>query len=469
MRVVEAALLLLLAPAVTCQWLTAVHLADLPALILGSSDPLHTYKCLVLTGRDDGGADTLRTALGDPRCAIVALTGGVTVLVSPARGSLTVRRSVSVACEQLLAGLTIPSLGSPIPTRLANASASLASNASAERLGAKLVKGCVLDGAQLAGSFQSIVSVKGGSSVNFTDIQFVNGGAPEGGALLINGTRLVVVDHCSFTNNGATVSGGAVASINSALAVIGSVFRGNTVTAPALAPAEGGAVFASGGELAVTLCSFGNNVATIGGGIFVSNTNLQIHWSAFFNNAGGAVAQFGTGNFNPLVRTLISFNVFAGNVATNGSALLVYGSGQAGSLQLDVNHCHFLNNTATQFGGAIATSNGVASNLTANEFKLNTDSCPLTPPGSSIYIDLAGPCLDVVAVHSQLLPTCGVISLQHLVRRSLPDGTTCSPLQTQLLGPFCCQSDPLLDGLCKVSKLSPTAGCPAPVRHRLAA
>ncbi len=35
-----------------------------------------SYACLVLTPLDDDGADTLRTALGDPRCAVVKLAGG---------------------------------------------------------------------------------------------------------------------------------------------------------------------------------------------------------------------------------------------------------------------------------------------------------------------------------------------------------------------------------------------------------
>ena len=275
-------------------------------------------------------------------------------------------------------------------------------------------------------------------------------------------------------SNNVAGTGGAVAAVSSAVVVIGSIFSGNTAIdtlPPALgiAPGNGGAVFVSGGELAVTLSSFGNNVALIaGGGIYVSSTNLQLHFATFFSNTGGAVAQFGA--LSPTVRTLISFSVFTGNEATpNGGALLIDGTGQAGSLTLDVNHCHFIQNSASGLGGAIATSNGVASNLTANEFKNNTDACPGSP-GSSIYIDVNGACLDVVAVRSQLIPTCGVLTLQNQVRRTLPGGITCSTLQPQLLGPYCCQSGPLLDKLCSVGYLSASNGCPAaPVRRLLAA
>jgi predicted outer membrane repeat protein len=458
MRCCVAALLLLLAPAASSQRLTAVHLADLPALILASPDPLHTYKCLVLTGRDDGAPDTLRVALGDPRCAIVAIKGGVTVFVNPALGSLPVRRSVSIVCEQLLAGLTTPG-GSLVPIRLANASNATA----ADRLGAKMVAGCVLDGSLLSG--QSVVSVKSVKSFNVTDVKFVNGNAVNGGALLLNATRLAVLDHCDFNNNAASANGGAVAAFNSALVIIGSVFSSNSASA-----GNGGAVFVTGGELAVELSLFGKNVAAVGGGIYVSTSNLQIHFSTFSNNTG-AVAQFGV--LSPSVRTLISFSVFTSNVATpSGGALLVLGSGRAGSLTLDVDHCHFISNSASGLGGAIATSNGVASNLTANEFKNNSDACPGSP-GSSIYIDVNGACLDVVAVRSQLAPTCGVLTLQNQVRRTLPGDTTCSVLQPQLLGPYCCQSDPLLGKLlCNVAFLNASRGCagvPQPGRRRLAA
>ena len=39
-----------------------------------------SYACLVLTALDDGGPDTLRTALGDPRCAVVKLAAGCAAL-----------------------------------------------------------------------------------------------------------------------------------------------------------------------------------------------------------------------------------------------------------------------------------------------------------------------------------------------------------------------------------------------------
>jgi hypothetical protein len=46
-----------------------------------------SYACLVLTPLDDDGADTLRTALGDPRCAVVKLAGGCVVVLGGREGA----------------------------------------------------------------------------------------------------------------------------------------------------------------------------------------------------------------------------------------------------------------------------------------------------------------------------------------------------------------------------------------------
>jgi hypothetical protein len=57
-----------------------------------SGEKLATFTCLVVTDSDDGGADTLRAALGDSRCSTVKIAAGC----APARCCSCLRIATSM-------------------------------------------------------------------------------------------------------------------------------------------------------------------------------------------------------------------------------------------------------------------------------------------------------------------------------------------------------------------------------------
>jgi hypothetical protein len=56
--------------------LSAEDAARFPVFGVSTTGVTVRYACTVFTDLDDGGPDTLRTALGDVRCAVVQLAGG---------------------------------------------------------------------------------------------------------------------------------------------------------------------------------------------------------------------------------------------------------------------------------------------------------------------------------------------------------------------------------------------------------
>jgi len=67
-------------------------------------------SCAVFTDLDDGGSDTLRTAVGDPRCTRIALAAGLTVALTR---PLVITRSLRLECDYGAA--VVASLVPPFP------------------------------------------------------------------------------------------------------------------------------------------------------------------------------------------------------------------------------------------------------------------------------------------------------------------------------------------------------------------
>jgi len=182
----------LLALSCAAQHAAAVRRAQLQApadfhadsfLFAGNISP--QYSCLVLTDLDDGGTDTLRVALGDPRCVRVAIAAGLTIAVTQ---PLVVTRSVRIECDYgaaVIAPLVPPvpqtplwdSLGGAAPQLAATGGAGVADNAT---LAGALPGACALDGGGVTRLITVPRTAPSGLRVNVTNVGLRSGFA--GGA-----------------------------------------------------------------------------------------------------------------------------------------------------------------------------------------------------------------------------------------------------------------------------------------------
>lgn len=158
-------------------------------------------------------------------------------------------------------------------------------------------------------------------------------GGARGGAIAFGalGAGSVIVSNSTFLNNTTTGGGGALAMLSSTVnwTVLNCAFEGNSATASANIPAQGGAISFSGGVTGgVTGCLFKNNTAAVQGGAIRmgssgSNTNPNVLTNCTFvgNTApdGGAIWRQMSGN--SLVTHIVNCT-FSGNSASgNGSGL----------------------------------------------------------------------------------------------------------------------------------------------------
>ena len=208
-------------------------------------------------------------------------------------------------------------------------------------------------------------------------------------------SRIFEVDFASVTLNDLDLinghvsgisddgDGGAVEDFIANLTVNNCSFSGNSAR-------SGGAIYDFGGNLTVNNCAFSGNTANdptfaFGGAIYVTPANplppgvqglypiLSINNSTFSGNTatdGGAIfdSAFPTSFKNP--QMAISGCSFSGNSATNGGAVYL-----DGSTHVTISTSSFVNNTATQQGGAInavAPSGFVQLTVTQDTFSGNT-------------------------------------------------------------------------------------------------
>jgi predicted outer membrane repeat protein len=186
------------------------------------------------------------------------------------------------------------------------------------------------------------------------------------------GELYTIISDCTFTNNSASFSGGAISGEN-IININDSTFEGNH------AHQSGGAVCSDNGRLTITNCDFINNSAYCGGAIgcneisdpynltiinsyFTNNTasgdggaifthNMVINNSVFTNNTSkpyGSGSRFAGAVFCQ-ENGIITGSLFKGNSAGMGGAV-VYGNGS-----LNISNSDFINNTAYS-GGAITCS-----------------------------------------------------------------------------------------------------------------
>jgi predicted outer membrane repeat protein len=232
--------------------------------------------------------------------------------------------------------------------------------------------------------------IMGGVFVKLQNLMIENGKADNGGAIYNTMSNGLTIKDCTFNNNTATNSGGAIYN-DGALIVTGCTFKGNTATgANAVGGAiynrpftfnvtgstftgnsanyEGGAIFNHGGDVNQPVEISGNtfvgNKAFYGGAIYNDDdSNMTVTNSNFkdntHNGTGGAI--YNNGN-----NLKITGSTFTGNQADDGAGAIYNSDFSA----LTVTRSTFTNNNAGGGGGAIM-NNG---NLTVTSSTLYNNS-----------------------------------------------------------------------------------------------
>ena len=155
------------------------------------------------------------------------------------------------------------------------------------------------------------------------------------------------VDRCTFENNKAIFTSGAIYFTGGSVSVIrNSYFFNNSAI-----EASGGAVYSIGGSLIIEDSSFtNNNAGDHGGAVYLigeANT-FSIERCTFLNNAardeGGAVSlSHSNFNLNLFLRSTIDSSRFEGNSAGRGGAVFKRG----GNIGFNISRSSFVNNTSS--------------------------------------------------------------------------------------------------------------------------
>lgn len=210
-------------------------------------------------------------------------------------------------------------------------------------------------------SADRIFTIQSGKNVSIQNLTITNGHVTNdnGSAILNNG--ILTVNRCNFTNNTAEAnpgdlgSGGAIYNSGN-LTVSNSIFTGNTANA-------GGGIFNDNGTLTVTGSKFIENTASwYGAGIATIGVDgiVTVTGCKFLENSGRGIAidssmvivtnctftrNNNSGIDNQGILAVID-SVFAENKGNDGGAISALGP-------ITAIGCTFINNTATQNGGAI--------------------------------------------------------------------------------------------------------------------
>ena len=201
-----------------------------------------------------------------------------------------------------------------------------------------------------------------------------------GGAIHASANAIVEILECYFKGNEALRFGGAISIFGKKLVIRSSLFENNTAMSKYQSNTRGGAVFVNTKIISEVLnCSFSQNEATLAGGaISTQGKILVIKFSIFEYNAaltkytsfswGGAVYSY-TDSILEILNCSFKWNKATsgeGAVSTNGktltikSSLFEYNVGIRGGAVytaaeaiIEILECHFKGNEGTPFGGAI--------------------------------------------------------------------------------------------------------------------
>ncbi len=218
-----------------------------------------------------------------------------------------------------------------------------------------------------------------GGSLTLDTVTFDNNSTQAlGGAIYAFGDAVVDIDDCLFVDNSAGSNGAAI-NASTGITVRNSVFQGNSA-------GSGGAAYLSGttSDSLFEGVTFDLNLATgSGGAVLFLGRELFIDGLIATGNettsgAGGVLAVTGTAH----VKNVEIINaLFKGNMSQDGGAV----SFAASADTLDIRHSSFVDNVATDDGGALYLTGG-ALDVTNNTFSGNQ----ATDAGGAIYLFGAG-------------------------------------------------------------------------------
>ncbi len=182
----------------------------------------------------------------------------------------------------------------------------------------------------------TVITIPGTTSVGISDITITRGYGDGGGITTLNNAS-INLQHCIVVGNHSTTSGGGLNVSNSGEA-------GTTVL--------------------INDCSFADNgAANAGGGLFVGveGVSVNIQNSTFAHNHASYGGGISIGISS--VKTLISQTSIIQNAASVSGGGLLWGSGISGNLEVD-SSVGISNNTAGQDGGGVQASGDVTHPVT---------------------------------------------------------------------------------------------------------
>ena len=207
-------------------------------------------------------------------------------------------------------------------------------------------------------SNSSAIKCQGTSGFEFGDIQSLNityleftgcGNMLYSGAISINRTDMVIIKGCHFTDNHATLGGGAILVKNMVtLNIEASVFTNNSASALGNETSAGGAICVVNGSIfTINSIYINNNSGYFGGAIYIESGNVSSTGDYYMSNTadrGGAIL------VNSGYVSSIS-DYYINNSADRGGAIYVH-SGYVSSIS-----DYYINNSADR-GGAIYVHSG---------------------------------------------------------------------------------------------------------------
>jgi predicted outer membrane repeat protein len=217
----------------------------------------------------------------------------------------------------------------------------------------------------------NIARISGGAvfsnegELSFERCEFVRNAADSDAGAVYSTLGSVSMKECSLLNNSAAQFGGALYTSRGTLAVDNSTCSGNTAGVHGGAIYQADALDAHDSVCSVNGSQFLNNSASDGGAIYQDNGALALSNSVFSSNtalrsAGGAIFS------SQLSSLTVAAAEFTQNAAAvDGGAISIEGNSS-------ITDTHFSNNTAAQHGGAVIVRSAGAVTLTTCVFSGNS-------------------------------------------------------------------------------------------------
>lgn len=242
-----------------------------------------------------------------------------------------------------------------------------------------------LDGKQMTRIFEVL---QGGANSQFKNLKFINGYSKSSGGAVYIKAKYITFDGCSFENNRAGKTSGAIQTYYDASTAQGLTIKNcNFIKNNAVVAA--GAVGAFSHQFLIENCIFDSNYVvgendSYGGAIQIgldTAVSYGVVRSCVFKNnkavslnglshAGAACVRNGSSYYNC---------IFINNSADQGGALTYHASG-------NLYNCTLINNTANEFGGAVSIMRDYLDNMNLNITKsiFKSNSAPL---GGAVKLD----------------------------------------------------------------------------------